>query len=87
MTRIVISLSVCALVAVVFGVRPVLAASEQAPTEVLHVPEIEAGFHLLYELKPVEARTQFEAWQKSHPEDPLGIASEAASYQQLARIN
>lgn len=48
--------------------------------EVLHVPELEAGFHLLYEMKPAEARAQFAAWQKSHPEDPLGSASEAASY-------
>jgi hypothetical protein len=46
----------------------------------LHVPELDAGFRLLYELKPEEARTQFNAWQKSHPEDPLGSASEAASY-------
>ena len=28
----------------------------------------------------MEARAQFEAWQNSHPEDPLGSASEAASY-------
>jgi hypothetical protein len=42
--------------------------------------ELDAGFHLLYELKPVEARALFEAWLKSHPEDPLGSASEAASY-------
>ena len=35
---------------------------------------------MLYELKPVEARTQFETWQNSHTEDPLGSASEAASY-------
>ena len=55
-------------------------AAEKAPTEILHVPEIEAGFHLLYELKPVEAQAQFEAWRQSHPEDPLGSASEAASY-------
>ena len=48
--------------------------------EVLHVPELEAGFHLLYELKPAEARAKFEAWQKSHPQDPLGSASEAAAY-------
>ena len=47
---------------------------------VLHVPELDAGFHLLYELKPAEARAQFEAWQKSHPEDPLGSAAEAAAY-------
>jgi hypothetical protein len=46
----------------------------------LHVPELDVGFHLLYELKPAEARAQFHAWQKSHPEDPLGSASEAASY-------
>lgn len=44
------------------------------------MPELDAGFHLLYELKPSEARAQFEAWQKSYPEDPLGSASEAASY-------
>ena len=44
------------------------------------MPELDAGFHLLYELKPEEAHKQFEAWQKSHPEDPLGSASEAAAY-------
>ncbi len=43
-------------------------------------PEIDAGFHLLYELKFAEARAQFAAWEKAHPEDPLGAASEAASY-------
>lgn len=52
----------------------------QHPTVALHVPELDAGFHLLYELKPVEARVQFSAWQKAHPDDPLGSASEAASY-------
>ena len=44
------------------------------------MPELEAGFRLLYELKPQKARDQFEVWQKSHPEAPLGSASEAASY-------
>jgi hypothetical protein len=56
------------------------AATRQASIEALHVPELEAGFHLLYELKPEEARSQFAAWQKSHLEDPLGSASDAASY-------
>jgi hypothetical protein len=46
----------------------------------LHVPELDAGFHSLYELKPEEAHKQFEAWQRSHPEDALGSASEAAAY-------
>ena len=57
-----------------------MAASGQTPIEALHVPELDAGFHLLYELKPEEARIQFEALQKSHPEDPLGSAAEAAAY-------
>jgi hypothetical protein len=57
-----------------------LTASGQAAVEALHVSELEAGFHLLYELKPVEARSQFESWQKSHSEDPLGSAAEAAAY-------
>jgi hypothetical protein len=46
----------------------------------LHIPELDTGFRVLYELKFSEARAQFEAWQKSHPQDPLGYASEAASY-------
>src|SRR5579872_5139609 len=62
------------------GVRAGVAASGQTPIEALHVPELDAGFHLLYELKPEEARIQFEALQKSHPEDPLGSAAEAAAY-------
>jgi hypothetical protein len=69
-----------ALVPRVIDVREVLAASGQTLTEALDVPELDAGFHLLYELKPEEARKQFDAWQKSHPEDPLGSASMAASY-------
>jgi hypothetical protein len=56
------------------------AASAQAPIEVLHIPELEAGFHFLYELKVEEAHPQFATWQKLHPEDPLGSASQAAGY-------
>ena len=52
----------------------------QAPIDALHIPELEAGFHLLYEVKFEEARAHFGAWQKSHPEDALGSASEAAAY-------
>jgi hypothetical protein len=57
-----------------------LAASGRVAIEALHVPKLDAGFHLLYELKPEEARNQFEALQKSHPEDPLGSASIASAY-------
>ncbi|HSP67919.1 MAG TPA: hypothetical protein VLN48_09340, partial [Bryobacteraceae bacterium] len=48
--------------------------------EASDTPELDAGFHLLYELKPEEARAKFAAWRASHPEDPLGSAAEAASY-------
>ena len=68
------------LVAAVLAVPAVPADGRPAQIAVLHVPELDAGFHLLYELKPAEARAQFEAWQKSHRGDPLGSASEAAAY-------
>jgi len=55
-------------------------ASSETPIQALHLQELEAGFHLLYELKPQEARKQFEAWQRFHAEDPLWSASEATSY-------
>ncbi len=60
------------------ALRAAQAGSGQS--EVLRAPELDAGFHLLYELKPEEARAQFAAWQASHPQDPLGSAAEAASY-------
>ena len=51
-----------------------------APARASHRPEIDAGFRLLYELKFSEARAQFAAWEKLHPDDPLGAAAEAASH-------
>lgn len=50
------------------------------PAPVGAAPEIEAGFHFLYELKFPEARAQFASWEKSHPEDPMGSVSIAAGY-------
>ncbi len=43
-------------------------------------PEIDAAFHLLYELKFPEARKGLLDWERAHPEDPLGPAAEAASH-------
>jgi len=57
------------LYSVLMAVAP--AASAQAPMEVLHVQELETGFHFLYELKVEAAHTQFATWQKLHPEDPF----------------
>jgi len=66
-----------AFTAVVLDVPASRAASGQGPTD---IPELETGFRLLYQLKPAEARAQFEIWQKAHPQGPLGYASEAASF-------
>lgn len=68
------------LMTAVLHVRAASAASGQTPTKASDEPELDAGFHLLYELKPQEARSHFETWQKAHPDDPLGSASEAAAY-------
>jgi len=68
------------LVAAICAVGSAPAAPAQTPAEVLRVPELDAGFRLLYELKLQESLSHFESWQKSHPEDPLGSASEAAAY-------
>jgi hypothetical protein len=81
LTRSFLVLFLCsALVAGVPDVQAAQAPSGQTPAVALHVPELEAGFHLLYELKPAEARQHFEERQKSHPQDPLASAAEAASY-------
>ncbi|MGB8522691.1 MAG: hypothetical protein WCD43_06975, partial [Candidatus Acidiferrales bacterium] len=41
---------------------------------------MEKGFQRLYELNFDGARTEFLAYQKNLPEDPMGKAAEAASY-------
>lgn len=56
------------------------AAPGAGQVEILRAPELEAGFHMLYELKPAEAHAQFRAWEKAHPQDPMGSASQAAGY-------
>jgi hypothetical protein len=44
------------------------------------VPELEAGFRFLYEQKFPEARENFIAWGKEHPDEPFGHIALAASY-------
>ena len=81
MMRLLIWLFIHGVVAgMAFGAPAYLTLVGQAQIDVLHVSEIETGFRLLYELKPEAARAQFAVWKESHPEDPLGSASEAASY-------
>jgi hypothetical protein len=44
------------------------------------VPELTAGFDLLYEQKFAEAREAFTSWQSRHPDQPFGEVAIAASY-------
>jgi hypothetical protein len=59
------------------------AADGQATPHMMADPSgamLDAGFRNLYELNFIGARAEFSAYQKAHPEDPLGKAAEAASY-------
>jgi hypothetical protein len=44
------------------------------------VPELTAGFDLLYEQKSAEARKVFASWESCNSEDPFGEVAVAASY-------
>lgn len=70
----------CGAVTAVLAASAGAAGRPPASSDVPYSPGLDAGFRLLYELKPAEARSQFAAWQTSHPGDPIGSASEAASY-------
>lgn len=43
------------------------------------VPELRAGFDLLYEQKFGEAREAFASWESRNPEEPFGQVAIAAS--------
>lgn len=43
-------------------------------------PQLESGYHSLYERQFGEARTTFEKWIADHPDEPFGHVSLAASY-------
>jgi hypothetical protein len=44
------------------------------------VPELSAGFDLLYEQKFAEARQIFASWESRNQEDPFGEVAMAARY-------
>ncbi len=62
------------------GAAATLARPSHTPELADTAPGLDAGYHLLYELKFAEAREEFTAWENAHPDDPFGSASEAASY-------
>jgi hypothetical protein len=44
------------------------------------IPELEDGYHLLYEQKFSEARQVFQRWVNDHPDEPFGQVSLSATY-------
>ena len=41
---------------------------------------LEIGYREMYDLQFTDAHSTFEAWERSHPEDPFGPTSNAAAY-------
>lgn len=59
------------------GIVCVAALAEDLPKISLVLP-LDRGFSNLYNLDFAGAQKDFSAWEKSHPEDPMGPVSEAA---------
>jgi len=78
---------VCIL-ALFVPLAPAVTAAQKAPAELTAgstpafypVPELVAGFNLLYQQKFTEARETFNGWRSRNPEEPFGEIALAASY-------
>ncbi len=69
-----------------FALQSTLSAA--APELLPKVDEIYRGWLSMYDLQFDDAHIRFDTWKKSHPDDPLGPASDAAAYlfSELARL-
>ena len=56
------------------------ASETGAAGAIQNIPEIEAAFRQMYELKFTEARARIDAWQKDHSDNAFGHAARAAAY-------
>jgi hypothetical protein len=76
-------LALCVLLAPAIPAAPRVTqeAETDSKTPAFHtVPELMAGFNLLYQQKFTEAREAFSDWQSRNPEEPFGEVALAASY-------
>ena len=55
-------------------------ASAQSSARVVPQPELERGFHQMYNLDFDGAHNTFHVYQKLNPDDPLGYVANAAAY-------
>jgi hypothetical protein len=78
--RIVLALAILLAPAVPAAQEPAQTAVESNTPAFHTVPELMAGFNLLYQQKFTEARETFSTWQSQHPEQPFGEVALAASY-------
>lgn len=81
-------LALCLLLAATAASLGATPAADDSPAFTT-VPELRAGFDLLYEQKFSEARDAFAKWESGHPTEPFGQAAIAASYlfEELYREN
>jgi hypothetical protein len=65
-----------------------LAASAQVTDSISRADDLDHGFSLLYNLEFEPAHQVFLAWERQHPSDPIGPASEAAGllFSELSRL-
>jgi hypothetical protein len=72
------------VLALLLLLSPVTGFGREAPNSgaaaLTTVPELSAGFDLLYEEKFAEAREAFSTWGSRNPTDPFGPVAVAASY-------
>src|ERR1700681_2797180 len=70
--------------ALLLFLSPIAGSAREAPDvaspSFTTVPELSAGFDLLYEQKFAEAREGFANWESRNPEQPFGEVAVAASY-------
>src|SRR5579872_5580964 len=66
--------------ALVFTCSIALSAADPIDTSVRAVPSIDAGYRQMYNLEFDQAHRTFSDWERQHPADPLGPASNAAAY-------
>ena len=68
------------LIAVAFAFLTISAFAVETTISAAPGPTLNQGFHLLYNLNFSEAHDLFLAWERQHPEDPLGPACDAAGF-------
>ena len=79
MHRLLASILLLAAAVAASGGRVFAATPEEGPA-FRTVPELDAGFRLLYEQKFTAARETFLGWENQHPGEPFGHIATAASY-------